>query len=316
MAVRYGTNGLATLLRVLSGADRRIGASVGPEPTDTGAPPAGRSSEAVPPGDAIRRTNGHATHDVPRADSALEQTAEALASAAIDDLIRDRPEIRAGLTIWALMRPLGVAIDPAEPTEQSRALFDEWLLGAVAEQTLGDMGIDAGAAMVGVGLARVLLAHERALAETGALGPRRVLERLLRDGDVRDFLGINRYRDVLWFSQERFDALVAGLLATAATVLTAPVVEIAAPTGAGSECGSVVGAEPASATSSSGTTSPSGATPPAEPTPTEPTPKAAPSPAAQLRKAVAIAQAFRDAESASNFQLERLLNLLPISPPR
>src|SRR6185369_16277566 len=62
---------------------------------------------------------------------------------------------------------------------------------------------------------------ERALAPTEARGPRRVLESLLTDGDVRDFMGINRYREVLWFSQERFDALVAGLQVTAAVMLTA-----------------------------------------------------------------------------------------------
>ena len=37
---------------------------------------------------------------------------------------------------------------------------------------------------------------------------------------MRAFVGVNRYRDVLWFSQERFDALVAGLLATAVVSLT------------------------------------------------------------------------------------------------
>jgi hypothetical protein len=142
--------------------------------------------------------------------------------------------------------------------------------------------------MVGAALVRVLLAHEQALAETDGQGPRRVLERLLRDGDVRDFLGVNRYRDVLWFSQERFDALVAGLLATAVTLLSTVPPAAEAPA--------------------------ADAAPPATAAPSAPKPEADGS--AELGKALAVARAIRDAEGASNFQLERLLNLLPISPVR
>jgi hypothetical protein len=53
--------------------------------------------------------------------------------------------------------------------------------------------------------------------------------------------------------------------------------------------------------------------PPAtEPDSTTPGPDAR----ASLAAAHALVRAFRDAESASNYQLERLLNLLPVSAPR
>jgi hypothetical protein len=119
------------------------------------------------------------------------------------------------LLAWALTRPLGMLDDPSQPAEQSRALFDEWLLGATLESSFGELGLDDGAAMVGIALTRVLLAHESALAAASTSGPRRLLESLLADGDVRDFLGVNRYRDVLWFNHERFEGLVGGLLTTA-----------------------------------------------------------------------------------------------------
>jgi hypothetical protein len=41
---------------------------------------------------------------------------------------------------------------------------------------------------------------------------RAVLQRLLEDGDVRRFLQINRYQDVLWFNQESFTELLGWLL--------------------------------------------------------------------------------------------------------
>ena len=115
---------------------------------------------------------------------------------------------------------MGELVDPQAPAGHSRALFDEWLLGGAVERALQGLGLDDGAAMLGVGLVRVLLAHERELVNAGHRSPRRVMERLLSDADVRDFLGVNRYRDVLWFTQERFDALVAGLLSTAVVALT------------------------------------------------------------------------------------------------
>jgi hypothetical protein len=211
-----------------------------------------------------------------------------MAVSVAEGLLRDRPEIRAVLLVWALTRPLGRLIDPEQAAEQSRALYDEWLLGAVAERTFSALGLDDGLAMVGAALVRVLLAHEQALAETDGQGPRRVLERLLRDGDVRDFLGVNRYRDVLWFSQERFDALVAGLLAAAVTLLTTPPPVAEAPSADAAPAASAAPSAPKSQTDG----------------------------AAELGKVLAVARAFRDAEGASNFQLERLLNLLPISPVR
>jgi hypothetical protein len=131
----------------------------------------------------------------------------------------DSLERRAGVLGWALTRWLGGILDPDEPTEHTRALFDEWLLGRTLEQSFLGIGLETGAATRASGLVLILLCHEEALIGTDRRSPRRVFESLLRDTDVREFLGVNRYRDVLWFSQERFDDLVGGLLATALVTL-------------------------------------------------------------------------------------------------
>jgi hypothetical protein len=39
-----------------------------------------------------------------------------------------------------------------------------------------------------------------------------VLESLFRDNDVRQFLQVNRFRDIVWFNKEGFDQLLWGLL--------------------------------------------------------------------------------------------------------
>jgi hypothetical protein len=94
---------------------------------------------------------------------------------------------------------------------------------------------------------------------------------------------------VLWFSEERFDALVAGLLATA-----------------------VVMAESATSMPSSGANLPELAETSQKAPPSASQEEAVPSNG--LAVAYALARSLRDAESASNYQLERLLTLLPISP--
>jgi hypothetical protein len=127
----------------------------------------------------------------------------------------ERPACWAGLLGWALTRWLGGILDPDAPAEHTRALFDEWLLGRTLQQSFQQLGLDESAAYRATGLTQVLLCHERELSGADTRSPRQVIERLLQDGDVRDFLGVNRYRDVLWFNQERFDDLIGGLLATA-----------------------------------------------------------------------------------------------------
>jgi hypothetical protein len=255
--------------------------------------PAAAEAESLPTGDAAvpstapttGHTNGTAAKAPGLASSPQRPLSPDLASVA-RQLSLERPEVPAALLIWTLSRPLGELVDPAQATETSRALFDEWLLGSTAERALGGLGFDDGVAMVAVALARVLLAHERALAPAEARGPRRVLESLLSDGDVRDFLGINRYRDVLWFSQERFDALVAGLQVTASVLLT-------------SDASGTPAADAPKPTSTAST-------------PPVPSANGAPTVGGTL----ALARALRDAEEASAFQVERLLRLLPITPIR
>jgi len=119
---------------------------------------------------------------------------------------------------WALTRTLGGLVDPEHAADVSRTWFDEWLLGRTIEVSALEMGVEQESATLASALARVLLAQERALWVDGTPEARRVLEGLLRDGDVQEFLRVNRYRDVLWFDKDRFEELVRALL-TASVVL-------------------------------------------------------------------------------------------------
>jgi hypothetical protein len=49
----------------------------------------------------------------------------------------------------------------------------------------------------------------------------RVLENWLRDPEVQQFLGINRYQGILWFHKEGFEEFLWWMLAVAAVAISA-----------------------------------------------------------------------------------------------
>ncbi len=124
-----------------------------------------------------------------------------------------------GVFGWVLTRRLGELDGNASP-ERSRSLMDEWRLGPTMEHTLRELGVSGDAASRTVGHAKVLVAHQAALeGAPSAL----LLEDWFNDADAQSVLGVNRYRDTLWFNRESFEALLESI---------APVAVIAGGSGA------------------------------------------------------------------------------------
>jgi hypothetical protein len=144
----------------------------------------------------------------------------------------DRTSRWAALLGWVFVRALGGLVTSEQAAAQSRTWFDEWLLGRTLHQACLALGMDDAEAALATSLARVLISHERALWAAEPRPARRALEALLRDGDVLDFLQVNRYREVLWFNKERFEDLMGGLL-TAAVALIAAETGLAPPQASG-----------------------------------------------------------------------------------
>jgi glycosidase len=143
--------------------------------------------------------------------------------------------------------------------ERSRSWIDEWLLGKVLVITLQDLGLDENTAWRAVAVIKLLTSHQDwsvlhpappglvlRPAEAGSVGAtpddrlpgvqarvpasaQVVLENLLKDDEVQQFLRVNRYGDVLWFNKEAFEQLLWWLLVVAAVQITAsrPVAEAA-----------------------------------------------------------------------------------------
>ena len=126
---------------------------------------------------------------------------------------------------WYAVHALGRVVDDKRAAELSRDWIDDWRLGRVLGRTLQEMGVDSGAADRAVALVKLLTANQQWFVfKTPPAAGRAAftaLNALLRDSDVQQFIGVNRYDRVLWFNQQGYEQLCAWL-ALPAAVADAP----------------------------------------------------------------------------------------------
>ncbi len=127
------------------------------------------------------------------------------------------------LLAWLLVRRLGAVVDEKEAAEQSRAGLDEWLLTRLLEQNFIDLEHSGEDARRYVALVKILTAHQEWWQRQGKVieEPYQALSRLLQSSEVRDYIQVNRYRDILWFNKESFEELLNWLRAVATLDLAA-----------------------------------------------------------------------------------------------
>jgi len=115
---------------------------------------------------------------------------------------------------WLFTHALGGVVSAADRAQISRSWLDEWLLGRILASALGSLGLDETVAWQAVAVVRVLITHQRWFDSEApaAERPYITLESWLRDDEVRQLLGINRYQGILWFRHESFLALLRWML--------------------------------------------------------------------------------------------------------
>jgi hypothetical protein len=122
---------------------------------------------------------------------------------------------------WLFTHSLGKLVTGTGYEGQSRSWVDEWLLRKIIAEALYNLGADEAAVTRGIVLVNALINQQRSLAEH-ASEPKpayRVAEAWLKDDDVRAFLKVNRFQNVLWYNKESFDQMLG--LALLAAVLDA-----------------------------------------------------------------------------------------------
>jgi len=126
----------------------------------------------------------------------------------------DPPEPAGEYTLlgWLFTHSLGRIVGEEGAAARSRSWLDAWFLGRRLAAVFGELGLDEEAARWAVGTVKMLVGQQgsllRAAAGTEPEGAYRLLVAWLRDGDVQQFLQINRYGGVLWFNHEAFGQLL------------------------------------------------------------------------------------------------------------
>jgi hypothetical protein len=116
------------------------------------------------------------------------------------------------LFAWAVLHRLGKMTDAGRWPEKSRSGLDDWRFGDVAARMLQDLGESEGDAWKSVTELRMLVLFSDWAGRSEGISVSSLLPCLLKDGAVRDFLKINRFREIDWFHKEAFEETADWLL--------------------------------------------------------------------------------------------------------
>jgi hypothetical protein len=116
---------------------------------------------------------------------------------------------------WHFVHKLGKVVDDKAYADLSRSWIDEWLLGRILSRSIQNLGVDYATAEQALGLVKLLTSTQRWFEFKAPQPAYRLafaaLSRLLRDVEVQQFIGVNRYQGVLWFNKEAYEQLCGWL---------------------------------------------------------------------------------------------------------
>ncbi len=122
-------------------------------------------------------------------------------------------ELSASHLAWLFVHLLGGVVDGQAISEEiSRSWIDEWLFGRIIGEVLTELGYDETEVHHAQSLVKIFTTHQRWCDEQS---PQVILTSFMNDSDVQYFLEVNRYQDVLWFSKEAFEDIIAWMHFTA-----------------------------------------------------------------------------------------------------
>jgi hypothetical protein len=112
------------------------------------------------------------------------------------------------LISWLFVHNLGKLAGTIDFEALSRSWIDEWHLDRVVEDNARQLGFDDLTAVKTAALVRLLTEQQCWFATSSKLPVAQILSAWLADSEVQHFLGINRFKDVLWFNQESYEEFV------------------------------------------------------------------------------------------------------------
>ncbi len=133
----------------------------------------------------------------------------------LNNFIRSEDKFLDGMISWLTVHEIGKVAFEEDFEEQSRSWIDEWLLGKIVKLTFQELDLNEQQSSEILSLTKILTSHQRWFKklETAEKPLYTILKNLLGDPQVRQFLQVNRYQDVLWFNKEAFESLAGWLFA-------------------------------------------------------------------------------------------------------
>ncbi len=118
---------------------------------------------------------------------------------------------------WSFVHLLGKVVGPNDFEQRSRAWIDEWDLGKTIRAVLEALGLDDASARNSLAVIKLLTTYQRwcAMKGTGEKQTYTLLESLLKDHEVRQFLQVNQYDNIWWFNKEAFEEMLWWLMMVA-----------------------------------------------------------------------------------------------------
>lgn len=133
--------------------------------------------------------------------------------------LEENPGRWLALLTYVFTHNLGSLAGEADAPNRTLSWFDEWQVGRLLAGAAQEMGLSEEEASRVVRQVKLLISQQGWYEDLGDKPLDKILESWLAKEEVRAFLGVNRFKDVLWFNHEAFTDFVWWMLA--GTVLEA-----------------------------------------------------------------------------------------------
>jgi hypothetical protein len=117
---------------------------------------------------------------------------------------------------WILLKDFGSIGREEDYSIKSRTRIDQWHVGHVLRDQLSTFqGVTSDDADYDINLVKILIRHQYWFKDKKLTNAGKILRLLLANPEIHDFLNINRFQDVLWFSSDNFEKFIGylGLIA-------------------------------------------------------------------------------------------------------
>ena len=140
------------------------------------------------------------------------------ASKFLNEFIKDEDKFWEILISWLLTHELGKVADEEDFQDLSRSWIDEWLLGKIMNSVYHKIGFDESQSWQALAIVKILCSSQNWIKDIA--DKKRplyyLLNALLEDQLIQQYLQVNRYQGVLWFNKESFESLVRWLFGVGA----------------------------------------------------------------------------------------------------